>query len=107
MGAVYAEHHKEKQQHLLHHCAPTVLCNKCEDLDYDSAYDIKSQQRRLLPACFFMDAGVPCVSRTPLSCQAKENVNCVQQGRSATGEAFTATRKVCPLDSVRTRLPSV
>ena len=35
-----------------------------------------------------LTGGIPCVSRSPLSVKAKENVNCVQEKREATGEAF-------------------
>ena len=42
----------------------------------------------MVPEFEFMSSGFPCVSRTPQSSQRKDNVNCVQEERSATGLGF-------------------
>ena len=64
-------------------------------LDQSAAANEKnSGQRVLLPACGFLDGGVPCISRTPLNSQSSRNIDCVQHQSSDTGVAFEAFRKV-------------
>ena len=57
----------------------------------DAAFNERIDRSELLPHGQILDAGVPCHSRTSLSCNSSKNKNCVQEGREATGEGFVAT----------------
>jgi site-specific DNA-cytosine methylase len=66
----------------------SFMVKDMKELARDTAFDVTSKEERLLPFFFGLDTGFPCVSRTPQSSKAKDNVNCVQERRSETGIAF-------------------
>ena len=81
---------------------PQFLVGNVKDPGGDEAVIIKSStpsHMETLPHAFMLDAGVPCISRTPLSSNISKNINCVQDSKEATGVAFSdfegATKKHC------------
>lgn len=88
-SVLLAERHVAKQAHLLALVRPQYLIADVKELASDSASNLtQGGEIQLLPFCFFMDGGFPCTSRSPLSSSRAANVNCVQEGREATGEGF-------------------
>ena len=62
-----------------------VLVSDMKDLQQGTIWDQHSNSTMLMPRIRSLDSGVPCTSRTPQSSQRSNNVNCVQEGRAATG----------------------
>ena len=85
-----AEKAPDKQQFLMSQHAPPFLVGDTKDLAGEKAVNVASNDAdaELLPFCLAADGGIPCVSRTPLSCQRTKNLGCVGDGRGATGVGF-------------------
>ena len=87
-GALYCEHDPGKQAWLCSqmpelHSGDAILVSKLNELAADAVMDARvdvkdpAAKPRLLPRAFVLDIGVPCVSRTPLNCNAAKNIGCV------------------------------
>jgi hypothetical protein len=95
------ERDPDKQAFLKEQFKPAFLIDNVEMLDKDLVANLMvhpigdSQVDQLLPFVRAIDVGVPCVSRTPMSSSRKQNVNCVQEGKAATGEGFQHLMAAC------------
>ena len=66
-----------------------ILVNDMAELHGHIAVDIADEmwpRQVLVPYVFSLATGIVCTSRTPLSGNMPRNLNCVQEGRDATGE---------------------
>ena len=54
----------------------------------------ESMHQIMVPQMAAIDAGIPCISRTPLNKNSAKNLNCVREGREETGLGFASTRRV-------------
>ncbi|MDA8583005.1 hypothetical protein N9L68_02205 [bacterium] len=92
---LYCEKNVDKQAFLTTQLQPSVMVTELSELDSDTAANtVNGNPAELLPPCWGADAGIPCVSRTPLSRAFSGNVNCVQQERETTGVAFKVLNAV-------------
>lgn len=100
-GAVlYSELHPDKAEFLtVQHDVPLLVSNMDHLKGFD-ATDHRDGNTRILPNAIGFDAGFPCVSRTPQSCNRARNINCVQEARERTGEGWAmvhaALKAHCP-----------
>ena len=103
LHAVVAERAAEKQRHLHREIGHPIMTATVKELegtlvnnlvDEDGNLGSKPQRKSLLGSPKVLDGGVPCTSRTSLSCHAAANLNCVQKGTEATGLGFAETMTV-------------
>jgi hypothetical protein len=90
-NSLLAEKVPAKQAFLKCQHAPlSVLVGDTKELLGEKAVNLTSTgtNAELLPFCLSLDGGIPCVSRTPLSCNRTKNLGCVGDGRGATGVGF-------------------
>lgn len=94
-SALVAERNPKKRAHLMQHTDPKFVVEAVSELQSDIAKNLKFEDHRqeLLPYCFGLDGGPPCTSRSPLNNRSCENIDCVQEGKGATGEGFADTLK--------------
>ena len=64
------------------------MSTEAGDLANSRAFNDRTNDDDIVPYFDVLDAGVVCTSRTPQSSKCKENANCVQEGRSETGESY-------------------
>ena len=104
-GVLFCERNKEKAKWLLSQVASlrngdAVLVEELSMLANDTCIDTATVDRdghhpvALTPHGLVLEIGVPCISRTPLSCNMGKNLGCVERGEDATGEAWTETLAV-------------
>ena len=65
----------------------SFLVGDMEGLSMDRAFDYISESDRVVPHFTSLGTGFPCVSRTPVSVQMRQNLNCCQRGTATTGLA--------------------
>ena len=86
---VMSERDPVKRRFLDHQHDPTFLVGDNAELGKHEAANLAhGGSVELLPACVGLDAGFPCVSRSPQNCNSKRNINCVQKGIEKTGEGW-------------------
>ena len=88
-----AEIDTERQAFICAQTPPEWLVGDVKQLDSESGFNLMATSKRptLYPSTHMMDAGVPCVSVTPLSSAKVKNKGCVQKETASTGQGFKNT----------------
>jgi hypothetical protein len=97
VNVLSAELDERKRIFLKTEHALSFLVSDIKELEDDIAVNqMEMMERGSQPIPFFRDmgCGIPCTSRTPLSMKAKQNLNCVQEERSATGTAAGSVLRI-------------
>ena len=79
---------RKRQFLLLQHDVPLVISKLSELASPSKVCNVRNGQLELPGQLLHLLVGIPCISRTSLSSKCAQNMNCVQEGRSATGCAF-------------------
>ena len=94
---VHAEKDEAKQKFSLrefpHVFENGVMVADMNELADDSVQDVRGFAK-LLPRLQSLGSGFPCTSRTPMSSSMKDNINCVQEGKGATGQGLASILKI-------------
>ena len=69
-------------------------------LTKSAAWNERAGEESLIPYFLSFEAGFTCASRTPFSCKANQNLNCVQHGTTETGAAYAACDQVADIPHV-------
>ena len=94
---LFAEKAKKKIEFLRsQHPNVKVITDNVADLKGVSAVSVGDRKSTILRPPDFVDMGIPCTARSSYnSTKKKENLNCVQEEREATGIGFMESKLVC------------
>ena len=82
------EKNPQKQQFLKDQFSPRLLFNDFAEVSSDSAYDVVSGSKQIVPYAEILFAGFPCTSKSPMNRQRGQNSHCVQDCTASTGIGF-------------------
>ena len=78
---------RKRQFIILHHDVPLLVTKLSELASRSAVHNARNDKFELPGQLLHLMVGFPCISRTSLSSKCAQNLNCVQEGRGATGIA--------------------